>query len=218
MDGEDRPLPTLTTTAQVVATGPITIANSAAIPTINQPDPNLGDNSDNASIYVGGPPLNEANLSVLKYVDNALPYEASTIIFTVAVQNAGPVTATNVAVTDQLPTAVTYQSYSATAGTYSASTGIWAIPTLRSGVSATLTIRATVNAGTGGSTNFNTAAITSLDQPDLDPADDLSTAQFTPREMQMRPSPVFPSLYVGIAAGLGAFVLCYFVGRRLVAR
>jgi hypothetical protein len=35
---------------------------------------------------------------------------------------------------------------------------------------------------------------------------------------QMRPSPVFPNLYVGIAAALGAFVMGYVVRRRLLAK
>lgn len=171
---------TLTVTAQVTATGPITITNTASITNLIQPDPNLGDNSDSASIYVGAPPPNQADLSVLKYVDNNLPYEGTTITFTVIVENTGPVTATNIRVTDQLPSAVTYQSHSTTTGTYNSGTGLWSIGSLGNGVSATLTITATVNGGTAGSTLPNTATVTALDQPDPDLGDNSAAAEFFP--------------------------------------
>jgi len=171
---------TLTITAQVTATGPITITNTASIPAINQPDPNLADNSDSASIYVGPAPPSQADLGVFKYVDNHLPYEGSTITFTVVVQNTGPVTATNIRIADQLPTAVTYQSHSATTGIYTSGTGIWAIPSLANGASATLTLVATVNAGTAGSATPNVASVAALDQIDPDLGDNSAAAEFFP--------------------------------------
>jgi uncharacterized repeat protein (TIGR01451 family) len=208
---------TITATVNAGTSGSAT-PNVATITALDQTDPDSGDNSAMAEFF---PTAYEANLSVLKTVNNALPYEGSPIIFTVAVQNAGPVTATNIEVADQLPTAVTYQSHSATAGSYSDSTGIWAIPMLGSGAIATLTIRATVNAGTAGSTSFNTASVTASDQPDLDPAGDTSTAGFTPREAPAwsapRGVPPFPSIYAGIGAAIGAGILAYFVRRRLIA-
>jgi uncharacterized repeat protein (TIGR01451 family) len=171
---------TLTITAQVTAVGPVTITNTATITALNQPDPNLADNSDSASIYVGMSAPNVADLSVLKYVDNHLPYEGSTVTFTVIVQNTGPATATNIRVTDQLPNTVTYQSHSTTAGTYNSGTGVWDIPSLASGQSATLAITATVNGGTAGSTLPNTATVTGLDQTDPDLGDNTATAEFFP--------------------------------------
>jgi uncharacterized repeat protein (TIGR01451 family) len=171
---------TLTITALVTATGPITIINTATIPTINQPDPNLGDNSDSISIYVGAPAPNEADLSVLKYVDNHLPYEGSTIVFTVIVQNTGPAAATNIQVTDQLPGDVTYQSHSTTMGNYNSGTGIWAISSLGVNNNATLTIAATVNAGTAGSPVSNIATITAVDQSDPDSGDNFAAADYFP--------------------------------------
>jgi len=211
---------TLTITATVNAgTAGSTINNTATVTGASPSDPHTGDNSDTVEFF---PTAYEADLSVVKYVNNTLPYEGSTITFTVAVQNNGPVTGTNIQITDQLPAAVTYQSHSASAGTYIDSTGIWAVPSLGTGAFATLTITATVNAGTAGSTSFNTAAVTALDQPDLDPADDSSTAGFTPTGAPAgggaRQAPVFPSLYLGIGAALGAAIVAYVVRRKLTDR
>jgi uncharacterized repeat protein (TIGR01451 family) len=189
--------------------------NVASVAALDQVDPDLGDNSAAAEFFPSAD-----GLSVLKYVDKSLPYEGSTIVFTVTVQNTGLATATNVQIADQLPVAITYQSHSTTAGTYTNSTGIWAVPSLDSDVSATLIITATVNAGTAGSTNWNTASITYWDQaPDPNPADDSSAVQFSPRQVPIpgRGVPPFPSMYAGIGVALGAGALAYFVRRRILS-
>jgi len=179
---------TLTITAQVNATGPITITNTATIGTLSQPDPDTGDNSDSADIYIGESPPDEADLIVLKYVDNHIPYEGDTITFTVIVENTGPVEATNIQITDQLPGSVTYKSHSTATGTYTSSTGVWAIPSLANGTYAVLTITATVNSGTAGSTIPNIAMVTSLSQTDPDLGDNYAEAEYFPQEV-----PVYPT-------------------------
>ena len=212
---------TLNITVQVTGTG--TITNTATITTLNQPDPNLADNSDSTSIYVQMNPPDEADLSVLKYVDNHRPYEGSTINFTVVVENTGPATATNIHVTDQLPGDVTYHSHSTTVGTYNNSTGVWAIPSLANGGIATLTIAATVNADTAGLTLPNTATITAVDQTDPDLGDNSAAAEFFPIEAPVYPPgptrgvPALPGIYIGIGAAIGAGVLAYLIRRRILA-
>jgi uncharacterized repeat protein (TIGR01451 family) len=212
---------TLTINATVVGTG--TITNIATITAVDQPDPDTGDNSDLVSIYVQTSPPNEADLSVLKDVSDHTPYEGATITYTVIVTNSGPAAATNVQVTDLLPSGLTYQSYSASQGTYNSGSGLWSVGGLSDGASATLQIGATVNAGTAGSTINNTASATPVGQTDPHPGDNSDTAELFPIEAPVyppapaAPAAAFPSIYVGIGAALGAGALAYFVRKRVIA-
>ena len=153
---------TLRITASVdVGTAGDTIVNTAEVTAIDQNDPNPANDSDGAPITVAG-----ADLRLLKTVDNGTPGEGETIVYTVIVANAGPDDATGVQVTDQLPTGVTYVSHSTTVGTYDTGTGIWDVGSLDNGDMATLTLTATVDAGTTGDTIYNDASITAHDQDD----------------------------------------------------
>ena len=87
--------------------------------------------------------------------------------------------ATGVEVTDLLPSGVTYVSRTLTQGTYSSGTGVWVVGSVASGGSATLTLTATVDAGTGGSTIVNTASVTASDQGDDIPGHDSDSASLT---------------------------------------
>jgi len=87
-----------------------------------------------------------ADLSVLKTVDNAHPLVGHNVLFTITVTNNGPADATGVSVTDILQTGYSYISSAVTSGTYSPSTGVWKIDTLKNGATATLILTAKVNA------------------------------------------------------------------------
>ncbi len=94
--------------------------------------------------------------------------------FTVTVVNAGPDQATNVAVTDILPSGLTFVSSTPSQGTYNNTTGVWAVGSINNGANATLQIVATV-AIAGAKTN--SAQITASDQfdPDSTPGNSAST-------------------------------------------
>ena len=77
--------------------------------------------------------------------------------------DASPDGATGVEITDLLPAGVTYVSDTATQGTYTDSTGVWALASVAASAADTLEITATVDAGTGGQTISNTAAVTAVD-------------------------------------------------------
>jgi len=212
---------TLTITVTVNAgTAGSTITNTATITAAGQPDPDPGDNSDSASIYVNGLPPNLADISVLKEASNPFPYVGDTITFTVTVQNSGPAAATNILVSDALPAGVIYQSHAASLGTYNNGSDVWSIPSLGDGASATLTVTSQV---TSTGTLANTASITA-DQTDPDLGDNSDTVElfatnapvFPPPSGSPRGVPVFPNIYVGISAALGAGVLAYLVRRRMV--
>ncbi|WP_458792606.1 OmpA family protein [Yoonia sp. MH D7] len=100
---------------------------------------------------------------------DATPAAGDTVTFSITVTNDGPDDATNVTLTDSIPSglSVTGNNGNVTAGTYVPGTGIWTIPSLINGASATLTIEGTVNADQGGATitNTTTAATSDVDDP-----------------------------------------------------
>jgi uncharacterized repeat protein (TIGR01451 family) len=136
-------------TATVRAAG--TYANTATV-TGNQNDPTPGNNtSTNTPV-----PVAQADLAIVKTVNNATPTVGSNIVFTLTVTNNGPSPATGVSVSDLLPSGYTYVSDNG-AGAYVSGTGVWTIGNLASGANAALQITATVNA-TG--ITSNTATVT----------------------------------------------------------
>ena len=121
------------------------------------------------SVTVG----NSTDLVIRKIVDNGTPDEGDTVTFTVTVTNNGPAQASNVSIDDALPAGLTAGTITPSQGSYTAPT--WTIGTIDSGSSATLTIQATVDAGTAGQTITNTVTNVTLDQMDNNTtADDLS--------------------------------------------
>lgn len=122
------------------------------------------------------PPSGDADLRILKTVDNNLPNDGDNVTFTVVVTNDGPSTATNVKVTDILPMGLDFVSSSATQGSYNANTGIWNVGTIPNGGTATLTMVATaslnvLNTSTfdlGPATGWNLFVLENLTQPSSD--------------------------------------------------
>ncbi|MCO6455469.1 MAG: DUF11 domain-containing protein [Pirellulaceae bacterium] len=100
-----------------------------------------------------------------------------TVQFTVTVVNAGPDTATGVAVTDQLPAGYAYLNDDA-GGNYNSGTGVWTIGTLAVGAPTTLNIRATILGGftpaSGAYANYAQVSDSDNFDPDSTPDDDSS--------------------------------------------
>ena len=93
-------------------------------------------------------------LVTTRTVDNATQAVGSEVMFTLTMVNDGSSDATGVELTDALPSGYTHVSDAASVGTYVPATGLWTIGALGNGVTATLAIRATVNAS---GTYLNTA-------------------------------------------------------------
>ena len=137
--------------------------------TLDQVDSNTTADDLSESVTVG----NSTDLVIGKTVDNGTPDEGDTVTFTVTVTNSGPAQATNVSIDDVVPAGLTAGTITPSQGSYTAPT--WTIGTIDSGANATLTIQATVDAGTAGSTITNTVTNVTLDQVDDNTtADDLS--------------------------------------------
>ncbi|MEN6292897.1 MAG: hypothetical protein ABFD07_12890 [Methanobacterium sp.] len=79
----------------------------------------------------------KADLSLTKTVDDATPQYQQNVTFTLTAHNNGPATATNVAVTDKLPTGLKFVSAD---GNYDAATGVWTVGNLARGTTAVLHI------------------------------------------------------------------------------
>ncbi|RBL91240.1 DUF7507 domain-containing protein [Chitinophaga flava] len=146
---------TLTITAKVLPTGDY---NNTA--TISSPVKD-NDNSDNTATIPPPQVRPVTDLVVLKTVDKTTADAASNVTFTLTATNNGPSTATNVVVTDLLPTGFSFVSATPAAG-YDNVSGQWNIGTMNSGTSQTLQITATVNPE-GNYTNTATIAGTEYD-------------------------------------------------------
>ncbi|GAB1418018.1 hypothetical protein MASR2M12_07830 [Bacteroidales bacterium] len=158
---------TLTIVATVKSSG--NYENTAAI-SGNQTDPTPGNNSSTSTPV----PVAAADLSVTKVANNNAPVVGSQVTFTITAKNNGPSNATGVKVNDALPSGYTFVSATPSVGTWSAPN--WTIGSLANGATATMTVKATVNAS-GDYTN--TAAI-SGDQTDPTPGNNSSTSTPVP--------------------------------------
>ena len=143
-----------------------TITNVTTAATGDQPDPStLGDDLDEAIA------VDElANLITVKTLASgtSTPAEGDTVTFDIEVTNDGPNAATNVDLTDLLPSGLTATAGNGaiTQGTYDATSGVWSIGSIANGASATLTLEGTVNVGSGGATILNVTTAATGDQPD----------------------------------------------------
>ena len=165
---------TLTLTATVNAgTENTSITNTARKSAAVQADPVSTNNTGTVVIAISG-----TDVRLFKAVDNPLPNEGESITFTVLVTNAGPNNATSVGVTDLLPAGLTLISSNVSAGTYTATSGVWSIGNLNVYTSQTLTLTAGVGIGTRGMTITNTAYLSSMTQADSVPANNTAITSF----------------------------------------
>lgn len=110
-----------------------------------------GLTAPSAPVYITITPCSD--LQVEKEVVSIVGNQAT---FEITATNNGPVADPNVQVADLLPSGYQLVSATPSTGTYDATSGLWTVGSLASGISATLTVVATINA-TGDF--INTAAI-----------------------------------------------------------
>lgn len=127
-----------------VPTSCYTSVNNASVISVDQSDTNSSNDYDSASITVNCASPS-ADLALVKTVDKTQVLAGDTLTYTLTLRNTGGTDATDVEITDQLPTGVTYVSHSASQGSYIAGTGIWAVGTVAMGTTVVLTINVSVN-------------------------------------------------------------------------
>ena len=174
--------PTLTPGSTFAFTAEITVP--AAVSELLKPvyfrvQPNGGGGGWNSNfVQVAVQAAQLADLAIVKTVDNALPQEGDTIVYTLTLTNNGPKNANSIVVTDVLPGGLSYVSDDS-GGSYNPLTGLWTLPPLNNGGVAILNITLDVDPGTAGSTITNTATITNSNRIDPDPSNNSSSVNLT---------------------------------------
>ncbi len=158
------------------ATGVIT--NTANV-TSTTPDPDPFNNTSTVNTDVSViPPVEEADVSVVKTASPNPVRAGGTLTYTIVVSNAGPADAQNVVLTDTIPSSITGAEFSIDGGvTFNPWPGSYTIGTLLAGTSMTILIRGNVasqNTGCKCKCITNTATVTST-TPDPNPANNTST-------------------------------------------
>jgi LPXTG-site transpeptidase (sortase) family protein len=124
-----------------------------------------------------------ADLAVTKSVAPTIVTELNPITYTVSVRNNGPSEATNVVLSDTLPSGLTFLGASPSQGTFN--NGLWSVGNLVNGALATLRISARPNSGTLGQTIVNTTSGLRSDLFDYQPANDQGSASIRVRSTRL---------------------------------
>ncbi len=142
------------------ATGSLT--NDA---TVRRPNDNTDPNLANNAAHDIAPVLTTADLELNKTVSTVPPILPNSLVdFAIDLRNRGPMRATGVAVSEQLPAGLTFISFRTAKGSYSAASGIWSVGAMAPGEVATLMVRARWD----GSAVTNTAQVSTSDLRDPD--------------------------------------------------
>jgi uncharacterized repeat protein (TIGR01451 family) len=158
-----------------------------------------------------------ADLDILKVVNDKSPCQGGEVTYVITVSNPSTVNATGVLVTDLLPSGLTYVGSSTSQGTYDHNTGLWEVGSLDTSANATLTLNATVDMGTAGTTIINWGNITAM-APPVDPvlsnnADhDGITVHAVPAAYPTSNSPVCEGATIYLFGGPGGMTSYYWEG------
>ena len=131
-----------------------TITNTTTAAVGDQTDLTTNGNVLEAQIFVD----NVTDIVLSKTANNANPNEGDEVIYTITVSNRGIISATNLVVSDLLPSGLTYISGLPSTGLWISPS--WAINSLPAGDSETLVVVAKVDNGTAGQTLTNTISNT----------------------------------------------------------
>ncbi|MEJ8802336.1 T9SS type A sorting domain-containing protein [Pontibacter sp. H249] len=130
---------TLTITVSPKVTG--TISQVASITAMQQADIIASNNSATATITV----VPAADIEVKNTASGTTFSNGDEVTYTITARNLGPNDATNVAITDVLPSGLTFVSATTASGSYSTTNGVWTVGNLTNGATATLILKAKTN-------------------------------------------------------------------------
>ncbi len=136
-------------------TGDVTNTATVSSPTV---DPNAANDSASVTTTVSG----EADLSIVKTVDNNAIQQGESVVYTLSVTNAGPSDADNVVITDDLPEG---QVLVSTSGCFEDPSGAptCSIGTVAAGSTVAVTLTAQVQRANGVQTNTASVASDTAD-------------------------------------------------------
>ena len=166
---------TLQISAKVIGSTPET--NVATITHSDQFDPSTGNNSNSSTVTP-----QQADLVVVKSVDDPTPNVGQTITYTISLRNDGPNTATAVTLGDLLPVGLQFVTATPTQGVYDAATGVWTVGTVDTDAVRRLVITGKV---IDSRSETNTGRVTHSDQFDPNLLNNQSTATVTPQQADL---------------------------------
>lgn len=117
------------------------------------------------------------DLAVTKNVDNPSPQIGDEVVFTITLNNQGPMAATNIGIEELLPSGYQLIGFTASAGSYDAVSGFWEIDDLNVLESENLQLRVEV---LDVNDYLNTASLAYVDQWDIDSSNDSGQAEVNP--------------------------------------
>lgn len=167
LGGASATLTITTTTSGSLSVNWVEVSASDQVDPDSVPSNNSRTEDDDASAPA-------ADLYLTQSVNNANPDVDANVVFTITVSNAGIAGTTNVQVKDLLPSGLTFVSYTSSTGTYSSSSGIWAVGTLANSNSQTLNITAKVTVN-GIKTNWAEVWKSDASDPDSIPGNGSTT-------------------------------------------
>ena len=165
--------------------------NTVQVTTSDQFDPDSSPNNDDgdqseddeASYTIDAPTV---DIEIAKKVDKPATFHGDTLVFTVTATNNSTFEATNIGIEDILPRGYILVSHAETLGAYDEAIGIWEIPSIAIGETATLEMTVTV---TEMEDYTNIAELIYVDQIDPNIAND--RAESTPEITQAECLTVF---------------------------
>jgi uncharacterized repeat protein (TIGR01451 family) len=174
--------PPITITISVALTAPSTVTNTATVAGGGEANTANDTATDVANVL----PPTDADMAITKTASPNPVLQGNALTYTLGVTNNGPAIATNVTVTDPLPSQVSYVSATSTQGTCSQAGGTvtCSVGIMNSGATATITI--TVTAVTRGSVT-NTASVTATQ---TDPVTGNNSASNSPPTLIVSPTRV----------------------------
>ncbi len=130
---------------------------------------------------------NHTDLQVVISV-NGDPLEGSFITIGVDVINVSNTPASGVVVQALPPTGLSFNNAFPLQGSYDSGSGIWQVGNLDAGAQTSLGISVAIPLGTGGDTTMAQAALTALDQSDINPANNSAAVQIVVRSRGASPT------------------------------
>jgi uncharacterized repeat protein (TIGR01451 family) len=182
------------------------ISNSAAVTTEDEP------NATPIPKAVATVQTQQTKLKLEGQVDEPWPNVGDLVNITVTLRSGDGSNATGVAVTDLLPSGLSFQSASPSQGTYDQQKGIWNVGSLAAGGNATLALSAL--ATTTGEAD-DQATLTAADQPNEQPSPQATieiNVHTKPPPPAPPPKPAIPPW--AIPVGIGVVVLVIIILRR----
>jgi uncharacterized repeat protein (TIGR01451 family) len=156
-----------------VVTDPEEEINTASISHADQFDPDPNNNTATTSVNP-----QQADLTLVKLVDNPTPNVGDVVTFTVTLTDHGPSNATGVVVSDLLPAGLTFISDTPSQGSYDPTSGVWTVGAVTTATPQTLLIRVKV---VSPDARTNAATITHSDEFDPNPNNNSDSATEAPQ-------------------------------------